>query len=155
MTKQTAREDRPNVTNAPVYALGSAVICLAAGVVVVLSGNGGKNGGALLIGLVVSTIPSLIAAAFSERVARDVRNGTVTEKARKGAHMALAEAGVVTREGPVARAALEANAAHTAALLALLAETRGEVSHNTDVTEAVAEALDVHPPERNGNHESP
>lgn len=135
------REDRPNVTNAPIYALGSAVLMLGAGAVVVMSGHGGANGGNLLIGLVVTTIPSLIAAAFAERTARDVRNGTVTEKARLGASKAISEAGVVTRDGPAVQAAMQASAASTAALTTLLQNLAPKLEHNTDVTEAVADAV--------------
>lgn len=45
--------------------------------------------------IVASTVPSLLAAAFAERASRDIRNGTVTEKARQGATTALKETGVV------------------------------------------------------------
>lgn len=133
------REDNSNVPkNAPIFAMVSAALMLVGGVVVVLSGNGGKNDGSLLVGLVVTTIPSLIAAAFAERTSRDVRNGTVTEKARQGTHKALAEAGVTT----VASQAPQTVAALQALTNLLEAQTR-EVTHNTDVTEAVADALDV------------
>lgn len=93
--------------NAPVLSIGAAVLFIIGAVAVVVSGHGDAGGGALIVGLVVSTIPSLIAAAFAERVSRDVRNGTVTEKARQGAHKALAEAGVVTNNGAVTNAALQ------------------------------------------------
>jgi hypothetical protein len=45
--------------------------------------------------VVASTVPSLLAAAFAERASRDIRNGTVTEKAREGAVEALQDTGVV------------------------------------------------------------
>jgi hypothetical protein len=116
-------------TNLPYASLGSAVILIIVGASVVMSGNGGENGGAILIGLVVTTIPSLIAAAFAERNAKDIRNGTLTDKAREGAHKALAEAGVttVTSQAPAAAAALSS-------LERLLQENRTLLKQNTDAT---------------------
>lgn len=151
--KRRPREDNTNVPkNAPIFALAAAVVMLLAGAGVVVSGNGGKNDGSLLVGLVVTTIPSLIAAGYAERTSRDVRNGTVTEKARQGTRKAIEEAGVVTRDGPVVEAALTSQAASTAALTALLERVMPAVEHNTDVTEAVADALDVRHNERSDSH---
>lgn len=134
----------PNVPpNAPIAAMGTAAVLILAGVAVVMTGHGGANDGSLLVGLVVTTIPSLLAAGYAERASRDVRNGTVTEKARQGARKAIEEAGVVTRDGPAVQAALSAQAASTAALTALLQRVTPELIHNTTVTEAVADALDV------------
>lgn len=131
----------PMTTNLPYASLGSAVVLIIVGATVVISGNGGENGGAILIGLVVTTIPSLIAAAFAERNAKDIRNGTLTDKARQGAHAAIVDAGVITREGPAVQAALTASAASTAALTALLRKVGPELEHNTEVTEAVADKI--------------
>lgn len=131
----------PATKNLPYASLASAVLLIIVGAVVVVSGNGGENGGAILIGLVVTTIPSLIAAAFAERNAKDIRNGTVTEKVRQGTHKALDEAGVVTRDGPAVQAAMTASAASTAALTALLQRLEPAVEHNTEVTEAVADKV--------------
>ena len=44
-----------------------------------------------VLGLVGTTIPALIAAAFAERAARDIRNGVLQNQVRKGAHDALRE----------------------------------------------------------------
>lgn len=144
MPHRSRKVKDPNVPpNAPYAAMGTAALLIIAGVVLVLSGHGGANDGSLLVGLVVTTIPSLLAAGYAERASRDVRNGTVTEKARQGAHKAISEAGVVTREGPAVQAAMTAQAASTAALTALLQRVAPELQHNTEVTEAVADALDV------------
>ncbi len=142
-TRQRRRKD-PNVPkNAPLFAMGTALLLTVAGVVVVVTGNGGKNDGSLLVGLVVTTIPSLLAAGYAERTSRDVRNGTVQEKARQGTRQAIEDAGVVTRDGPAVSAAIAAQSASTAALTALLQRVAPELTHNTDLTEAVADALDV------------
>lgn len=118
-----------HLTNLPYASLGAAVLLILVGGGVVMTGNGGENGGAILIGLVVTTIPSLIAAAFAERNAKDIRNGTVTEKARQGAHRALAEAGVTTvaSQGPQTAAALQS-------LEQLLRQTQSTVAENTQAT---------------------
>lgn len=65
-----------------------------------------------VIGLIVTTVPSLIAATFAERTARDVRNGLVEDKVRKGTHTALKESGVTdvveaTRKGDSTLVALQ------------------------------------------------
>lgn len=72
-----------------------------------------------LLGIIASTVPSLLAAQRADQVARDVRNGVLTEKVTEGTKTAIEESGVLTRHGPVASASLEA-------LTALLAERRGE-----------------------------
>lgn len=65
-----------------------------------------------VVGLIVTTVPSLIAATFAERTARDVRNGTLEDKARLGTHQALKESGVTdvveaTRKGDTTLVALQ------------------------------------------------
>lgn len=82
---------RPTV-NVPIYSLLALVVVVAAGVVLYATGSDGRA--ALFIGALVTTLPSLIASLSAERNARDIRNGTLTEKAREGAHAALREAGV-------------------------------------------------------------
>jgi hypothetical protein len=87
-----------------------------------------------VIGLIVTTVPSLIAAAYAERVSKDVRNGVVEDKVRTATKDALAEHGVVTRDGPFV-------AASTEALLRLLQETHDRAQDgsprpkSTDTTE--------------------
>lgn len=92
-----------------------------------------------LLGMVATIVPGLVAATYSERASRDIRNGTVVAKAREGAVQAFADpmakaqlrqaAGealedkqVVTRVGPVVTAEL-------AALTQLLGEVRAMRSH--------------------------
>lgn len=48
-----------------------------------------------IVGLVISTVPSMISSAYSERASKDIRNGVVTEKAKVGALEALDETGVI------------------------------------------------------------
>ena len=80
--------------NTPVLAIVTALSLVGFAVVVIVTGYGTSRNGALLIGLVLTTVPSVIAAAFAERVSRDVRNGVVETKAQRGAEAALAETGV-------------------------------------------------------------
>lgn len=64
-----------------------------------------------IIGLIASTIPGLIAAVYSERASRDIRNGTVTDKAAEGAQKALDNTGiteVVANSQQTSNAALQA-----------------------------------------------
>ena len=81
-------------TNTPILAIATAVLLCAFAVVVIVAGYGDEGAGALMIGLILTTVPSLIAAAFAERVSRDVRNGVVEHKAKQGARQALNEAGI-------------------------------------------------------------
>lgn len=80
-----------NKNNLPVMAMASVVVFIIAGVVLTVTGHMSDN---VMTGLIVSTIPSFIAAAFSERAARDIRNGVVQDKTRQGVHEALIETGV-------------------------------------------------------------
>ena len=86
--------DLKAVTNTPIYSLIAFALMIGFAVIVVVTGHGEDDGGALLIGLAVTTIPSLVAALYSERTSRDVRNGVVVEKVRQGTHVALKESGV-------------------------------------------------------------
>lgn len=99
-------KDIPPRTNVPVIALASAVLLLIV-VILVLSLTPSERTGTpvfvTVVGLVVSTVPSLIAAAFAERVSKDVRNGTLVQKTKQATHEALQEAGVVTHDAPTAK----------------------------------------------------
>lgn len=86
-----ARRDIP--PNTPHYALGAGVVLVVSGIVAALVADD-KATLATLLGLVVTTVPSLLAAGYAERASRDIRNGTVTEKARQGTTKALEETGV-------------------------------------------------------------
>lgn len=80
--------------NTPHYAIAATVFLIGVGVIAATLTNNDASL-SLLIGLIVTTVPSLIAAGFAERASRDIRNGTVTEKAREGAEQALNDTGVV------------------------------------------------------------
>lgn len=102
-------------TNLPVV----AVICTTVVLVVALgAATAARSEDQLerIIGLVLTTVPSFAALWYAERASRDIRNGTVTEKARQGTHIALEESGVtdvveVTQKGASSVVALEALAA--------------------------------------------
>lgn len=86
-----------------VLALASAVvlflIVVAAVVTLAVTGSLDDQSTPLvvnLIGMVVLAIPTLIAAAFAERASRDIRNGTLKNKAKEGAKEAIEEKGVLT-----------------------------------------------------------
>lgn len=67
--------------NTPLYSLTAAVAFMGFAVVMVIfTDPDDKEYVTLLIGLIVTSIPSLIASAFSERASRDIRNGVVQNK---------------------------------------------------------------------------
>lgn len=113
-------------TNPPLYSLLSLVVLVGAVVALIVSGHANESG--VYIAVVAAAVPGLVAAASSERVARDIRNGVMQDKVRQGAHEAIAEAEVLTRPGPVVQSHLEAQSAQLAALTALL----GHVSTKVD-----------------------
>ena len=98
------RQRRPYApTSLPVATIGAVVILIAivAAAIVALGISGNANAETTpwivaVIGIVATTIPGLIAAGFAERAAKDIRNGTVTEKAKIGTVQALVETGVTT-----------------------------------------------------------
>lgn len=115
--------------NMPVYSLAAAVlliVVLAILVAVVPTDKLSSAQVATFIALVVTTIPSLFAAAYAERTSRDVRNGVVVEQARKGATAALEETGVTE--------VVEASQHGATSVVALQALT-ALLEHNTRVTE--------------------
>lgn len=73
--------------------------------VVIVSGH--STDSPLFIGVVISTFPSLVAAMFAERASRDIRNSVLRDQVKAGTHDALAEAEVVTRDGPASTLAME------------------------------------------------
>jgi hypothetical protein len=120
--------------NAPVLAIISALTLMAFAVVVIVTGYGGESSGQLLVALILSTVPSLIAAAFAERASRDIRNGVVTAKARKGAQAALDDTGLTEWEGQ-------------------LMELTAQVARNTSHIEALYDvARRQHPDDEGLNH---
>lgn len=100
----------------PLFTMGAGVVLATVAAVVVATGNGNRGNGAMLVAFILTTLPALF---FSERTAKDVRNGVIVEKSRQGAHMALEETGVTeaVAEGK------ETTPAALRALTALLAET--------------------------------
>jgi hypothetical protein len=94
--------------NAPFYALVATGIFVVAAVLLVIFADPENQGTAMILGIIASTLPSLVAALYSERTARDVRNGVAREQAKQGAAEAIEDAGVLTRSGPVVTTELRA-----------------------------------------------
>lgn len=118
----------PPTQNLPVWSLGSAVILVAMAIVGLGIIDLDENSSPIflmIVGLIVTTVPSLISAAYSERISRDIRNGTVTEKVKD----ALDEKGVT-------EAVQNANEMQPATLNALQTQTR---SLNLLLTQLVAD----------------
>lgn len=107
-----------------------SVLFLGGGILVALTyGNGLDDRttplALTLMGLIASTVTSLVGALYSARTSADLRNGTVVAKVKEGTHEALREAEVVTRHGPVATESTRAMTEQTAALAELLRRTGG------------------------------
>lgn len=110
----------------PLLATVTAIAFLIAATVLILFSKPGEHPGSMtVIGLIVTTIPSLIAAAFAERASRDIRNGVVEEKAKEGAKQALDEKGVTE--------VVEASQRGATTVLAMQALTR-LLETNTEAT---------------------
>lgn len=113
-------------TNLPLFTLGAAVILIAL-LILALIFIPARNQLTtdLLVTSVMGSIPGLIAAAYSERNSRDMRNGVVEQKVKDGATKALKETGVTdvveaSGRGASSAAAVEALTASTRALTGLL-----------------------------------
>lgn len=105
--------------NTPLYSLSAAVVFfIFAVVMVIFTDPADERYVTLLIGICLTTIPSLIASAFSERASRDIRNGVVVQKVEE----ALENKGVAE----VARNALEATPASIQALSLLVANMQAQ-----------------------------
>lgn len=76
------------------------------------------------VGLIVSTVPSLIAAAYSEKTSRDIHNGVLSKQVSEGTTVAFAHQAL---KDPAALQAIQE--------LAALVKT------NTDTTETNTAAL--------------
>jgi hypothetical protein len=113
-------------TNLPVFTLGAAVIFVMLailGFIFIPAGN--VIAQETLVGLIVTTVPSLIAAAFAERTGRDVRNGVMEQKVKDGATKALQDTGVTdvvnaSGRGASSAAAIQALTASTLALTKIM-----------------------------------
>lgn len=94
----------------PLITMVTACVFLICGVILVILSRPEQQPSTLIVlGLIVSAVPGLIAASFAERTNRDIRNGTVVEKAREGAVKALQQTGVtnaIEQNVPVTNAAL-------------------------------------------------
>lgn len=79
----------------PLYTITAAILFVALAVLAaIFTPERNQSMTIILIGMVVTTVPSLIASAYAERTSRDVRNGVVEHKAKRGAIQALQETGV-------------------------------------------------------------
>lgn len=138
----------PQAGNLPLYALITAGGFLALAVAAIIFTDPDKQTTPVfmsVIGLILTTIPSLIAAGFAERASRDIRNGVVEEKAKDGAKQALVEHQVITRDGPAMTLAMSALASllekNTSATQANTAAQNSVPDEATKV--AVEEGLDA------------
>ncbi len=119
---------------APILAVITVALFMASAVaLLVLSDPESSPSTGAIIGLIVTSIPSLLAAAFSERASRDIRNGVVQNKAREGAMQALQETGVtevveLTARGQTAALSMQA-------LARLLEQNTAVTQTNTDATQ--------------------
>lgn len=95
-------------SNVPLYTVVTTAILLVAAVLLVVFVPQDKQGYSLLLGLLVTTIPSVVSSLYAERASRDIRNGVVVDKVKEGTKQAIAESQVVTRTGPVVSAELRA-----------------------------------------------
>lgn len=134
--------------NVPFLALGSAAVFLAFGVLALVfvdtSDTDKGTNLAVVIGLVVTTVPSLVAAAFAERASRDIRNGTVTAKAKEGTRQALDETGVTeVAHNALATTpeSLTALRASNDALALLLAQNTNAQNTNTGAVQTNTDAV--------------
>lgn len=98
---------RSTLPYAPLQALATTVIFVVSALALILTGHDKGGNGAVFIGLIISTLPSLVAATKAEQAVNYMKNGLVQEKAKEGAKEAVSESGVLTRTGPVAVAQLE------------------------------------------------
>lgn len=87
------RPTRSIPPNTPHYTLGAGVLLTVVAMFAALATDD-RDTLRTLMGLIVSTVPSLLAAGYAERASRDIRNGTVAEKARQGTVKALEDTGV-------------------------------------------------------------
>lgn len=139
----------------PKVAVMAAVVALIliAAVLVLYDDKGDRNT-AKVIGLIVTTIPGLLALGFAERASRDIRNGTLVAKSKQGASAALKEHGpelakegaraaiqeeqVLTRVGPVVTT-------EVLALAKLLTSTEENTKANQDVLALLTDRLQPPP----------
>lgn len=78
----------------PLYSLAALVTFVIAATLLLLFAQPDNENVTLFIGLIVATLPALVASFAAERASNDIRNGVVEEKARIGATKALDDTGV-------------------------------------------------------------
>jgi hypothetical protein len=106
----------------PIATIAGLVVVTAALLVLILFADPSRASS--LEGTLIAVIPALIAAGYSERTSRDVRNGVVEAKAQAGAAAALQASGVtdaVSSAQAHSQSYVTALDTHTAALQELLA----------------------------------
>ena len=146
-------EGNPLPKNMPIWTLISAVVLvITLGIILLVTPPDRFTSGgiSIFIALVVSTVPSLIAAATAERTSKDIRNGVVVEKAREGAVQAIQETEVLTLTGPVATSSFEATHAAVGALTELLRRTDPLVTDKTALAGATHAIADTEVLTRSG-----
>ncbi len=92
--------------NLPIAALVSGVVLLISAMTLLVTVDVERQttpAFVTILGLLVTSIPSLFAAAFAERAARDIRNGVVRESVKEATAQVIDEKKVLTREGPIAQ----------------------------------------------------
>lgn len=88
-------------SNLPIVSICAAVVLVIfAGFLVIFTPASSLTEEHDIIALVITLVPTLIAAAFAERASRDIRNGVVADKAKEGATQALIDTGVAQPQGP-------------------------------------------------------
>lgn len=76
----------------PLYATVSIVVMVIAATFLLIFANPASAPSlVIVVGMIATTIPSLVAAVFSERTNRDLRNGVLKDKVKEGAAEALEE----------------------------------------------------------------
>ena len=90
---------RPNQST-PIYSLGALTLFLTFATILILTDHADTGSGLAILTVLIANTPGMIAAIFSERASRDIRNGVVMDKARQGSVEALADTGLVEQSHP-------------------------------------------------------
>jgi hypothetical protein len=107
MTRSQGEKEPPNT---PIISLAVIGLVLTASVVLIALErvDARTEHVTLIVGLLVAQIPAMLASVYAERNHRSITNGVITKKAKEGATQAIQEQEVVTRNGPVVSAELQA-----------------------------------------------
>lgn len=126
-----------DVPKVPILAALVSLVAIAAGLVLAILGVGvtlDEHSTPLVLtvlGFVGTITTNLVILLRVDRTDRAMQDDTIIQKSREGAHRAIAESEVVTRQGPVVQRQLAALDANTAALTTLLAHLAGDVVEAT------------------------